>query len=148
MFEELRRNLARNQVTTVEAFNVAVSGDGEPMRMVALLGSNTGGGTASLSTLDLPGHEQFEVPSVTLDQIFARHDIQRCALLKIDVEGAEYGILRSSTQLHRVDNLRGEFHENRHLLAQGNSMEGLADYCSGFVPRDRIGYTACHMADL
>lgn len=148
VFEELQRNLERNQVTNVQAFNVAASGDGQPVRLVAHLGSNTGGGTASFSTLDLPGHQQFTVPSLTLDAIFERHSIQRCALLKIDVEGAEYDILRSSSQLHLVDNLRGEFHENRHLLEQGNTMEGLADHCARFVPRERIRYTECRMADL
>lgn len=148
VFEELQRNLVRNQVTNVEAFNLALSGDGGPVQLVAHLGSNTGGGTTSFSNLDLPGHDRFEVASVTLDQVFARHGIDRCALLKIDVEGAEYEILRASTQLRRVDNLRGEFHENRHLLDQGHSMRGLADHCAGFVPRDRIRYTECIMADL
>lgn len=148
VFAELQRNLARNHVTSVEAFNLAVTGDGRPLRLVAHLGSNTGGGTSSFSDLDLAGHDQFTVASVTLDQIFERHHIGRCALLKIDVEGAEYDILKVSTVLDRVDNLRGEFHENRHLLEQGHTMQGLADHCARFLPAERIRYTPCLMADL
>ena len=57
--------------------------------------------------------EEFdEVPSITLDQVFSRHGIARCDLLKIDVEGAEYEILWATTDetFSKICRIYGEYH--------------------------------------
>lgn len=54
-----------------------------------------------------------EVPVTTLDALFAAHGIERCDLLKIDVEGAEYAILCAAARetLARIDRIAGEYHD-------------------------------------
>lgn len=54
-----------------------------------------------------------EVPAVSLAELFERHAIERCDLLKIDVEGAEYDILYSAPRelLGRVERIHGEYHD-------------------------------------
>jgi FkbM family methyltransferase len=144
LFRLLVGNLARNGVGNVEAANLAVTADGRAVDMV-LHGSNTGGATSQLG-LEVTDHRHYTVPSTTLDRIFDEHGIDRCRLLKIDCEGSEYEVLLTSRRLGRVEHLRGEFHENRHLRAQGYSMEALRRYCERYVDAGNIRYTPCQMA--
>jgi FkbM family methyltransferase len=53
-----------------------------------------------------------DVQVCTLDEIFREHGVQRCALLKLDCEGAEYEILRgaSAATLACVGQIVGEYH--------------------------------------
>jgi len=52
------------------------------------------------------------VPSVTLDDLFKQHEIRRCELLKMDVEGSEYGILWSADEetLRKIGRIHFEYH--------------------------------------
>jgi FkbM family methyltransferase len=61
------------------------------------------------------GDSAVEVRVTTLDALFAEHEIERCDLLKIDVEGAEYEILgaASADTLARVERVVGEYHDVR-----------------------------------
>jgi FkbM family methyltransferase len=71
-------------------------------------GYNTGGG----SLLFNQEGQQMEVAA--FDDILRNvtHDgRQRVRLLKIDCEGAEYPILLTSSLLHLIDEIRGEYHE-------------------------------------
>lgn len=53
-----------------------------------------------------------EIQATTLDDLFDRHRIERCDLLKLDVEGAEYEILytTSAKTLGKTQALYGEYH--------------------------------------
>ena len=55
-----------------------------------------------------------DVSCVTLTQVFDRHQIHHCQLLKMDCEGAEYEILFSLPQdvLHRIDAIVLEYHDD------------------------------------
>jgi FkbM family methyltransferase len=142
----LCRNLELNGVTNVEAYNLAVTRDGRKLPMIAHP-SNTGGATTNLRDLQLADHKHYEVESVTLEDIFRDHAIDRCRLLKIDCEGSEYEILLHTPLWSRIDYLSGEFHMNAHLAAQGYSIDELARHCRQMLSPDRIRYTACYMAD-
>ena len=54
-----------------------------------------------------------EVDAVPLGEILEQHAIDRCTLLKIDVEGQEYDILYGASRdvLARVDNIHAEYHD-------------------------------------
>jgi FkbM family methyltransferase len=54
-----------------------------------------------------------DVPCLTLDELFARHRVESCDLLKLDVEGAEYAILygASRSTLARIRRIHGEYHD-------------------------------------
>jgi len=60
---------------------------------------------------EMATHEEVEI--VSLEEVFARHAIDRCDLLKVDVEGAEYEILYSapSKVLERIDRIHAEYHD-------------------------------------
>ncbi|HEX2095573.1 MAG TPA: FkbM family methyltransferase [Longimicrobiaceae bacterium] len=140
-YRHLLWNLEANGITSVRAFNRAVSGDGKPLRLTVHFGLNSAGATAHGGDDDLPGSSRFEVESVTLDGIFREHGIDRCRLLKIDCEGAEYEILFGSGCLHRVDHLSGEFHLNAYLASRGYSPERLYRHCARFIRPEHIRYT-------
>ena len=59
--------------------------------------------------------EADEVVATTLDALFAKHAIERCDLLKIDVEGAEYDVLHAASEatLRRIRRIAGEYHDIR-----------------------------------
>ncbi|MEE8143456.1 MAG: FkbM family methyltransferase [Planctomycetota bacterium] len=59
--------------------------------------------------------EYVEVSAVTLDELFQKHQIERCDLLKLDVEGAEYEILHSASAetWGAIRRLHGEYHDVR-----------------------------------
>jgi len=52
------------------------------------------------------------VPGTTLDSIFEANEIERCAVLKMDCEGAEWAILEAASDdtLSRIDRIVGEYH--------------------------------------
>jgi FkbM family methyltransferase len=134
-FASLRRNIAANGVANVRAFNLAVTADGRDVRIDTNLDENSGGGGF---LRDNPAGSVFTVGSTTLDAIFEENGIERCRLLKIDCEGAEHEILRSTRNLERVHELVGEFHEDDWYRAQGHTVEDLERYCAQFIPRERI----------
>jgi FkbM family methyltransferase len=56
---------------------------------------------------------EVEVSVTTLDALFADHAIERCDLLKIDVEGAEYEIFGAAGKdtFARIERIVGEYHD-------------------------------------
>jgi FkbM family methyltransferase len=143
------RNIEANGVADrVVAVQKAVTADGRPLTLAARR-DFLGGASAHYDGARVagPGHIQYTVDSVTLDQLFAAHDIARCTLLKIDCEGSEHEILRAAHVLDRVENLSGEFHINARLTAQGHSIDGLREHCARYVPPERIRVTAVTMSD-
>jgi FkbM family methyltransferase len=53
-----------------------------------------------------------DAEAITLDQLFARHEVRKCNLLKLDVEGQEYEILHAASDetLARIDRIHAEYH--------------------------------------
>ena len=113
--ELLRPNLAG--YGHVEVFAGAVGGASGP-RKLHFTGSGRWG---SRSTLFHDVQAQrinaadaaVEVSVTTLDALFADYAIERCDLLKIDVEGAEYEIFASASPdtLARIQRIVGEYHD-------------------------------------
>ena len=146
-FENLLRNIQVNQVQNIKAINKAITCDGRRLEMIVNYADNSGGGTACLRDMRLPGHSYRTVDSVTLDEVFREEGIERCKLLKIDCEGSEYEILMNTNILDRVKYLSGEFHINGKLAKQGYSIEGLEKYCSQFIRKDRLCTFSIRMAE-
>ena len=72
------------------------------------------------------------VPTVCLDTIFERAGIERCAIVKLDAEGAEYAILRGASEvtLARIDRIVGEHHGIKGGPA-GDRRQALLGYTRG-----------------
>ena len=54
------------------------------------------------------------VESITMDELFSSENIENVSLLKIDIEGAEYGAFESlsDSNLSKVNSIILEFHDN------------------------------------
>ena len=63
--------------------------------------------------IDSHGFELIAEPlAISLDTLFAHHDVIRCHLLKLDCEGAEYDILYAASRptLDRIDAIAADYH--------------------------------------
>ena len=145
-FRHLRENIALNGVGNITALNCAVTKDGRDLTMIVNPG-HSGGSTGHLRNLKQPGHYNLTVASRTLDSIFDQYVTDRCRLLKVDCEGAEYEILTGARCLRRVDHLGIEIHHNQYLASQGHTPEGLLRDLSQAIPSNRIAYTTTPMFD-
>jgi FkbM family methyltransferase len=87
----------------------ALTSDGKPVTLYI----NRGVCATVVDGLRRADAEQITVPGVTLDDLLQRHGLSRVALVKIDIEGAELGVLESipAETLERIDQLSVEFHD-------------------------------------
>jgi FkbM family methyltransferase len=145
--DHYRRNLEYNGVTTVQLANLAVTGDGRDLSLTVNFDNNSGGGTAHVRDMEMARHNSCTAKSVTLDQVFEEHGIEKCKLLKIDCEGSEHEILMNATVLDRVEFLSGEFHINGQLSMRGYSIDALQQHCERFIEPSKIRIKRCHMAE-
>lgn len=112
-FALLQENLRLNRVSNVQAFPKAVwsqtgflaidTSIGEPGQHISRSAET------SSSTVKNP-----IVPSVSLSDAFVRLGTERCDLMKLDCEGAEYPILFNApeTILDRIERMVMEYHDN------------------------------------
>jgi FkbM family methyltransferase len=111
----LAENLRLNGVSRGQAFQMAVAGEaGEALLVTSdhLGGLSTAG--SLLADKLYAGHapkQSHKVRTTTLDEIVSVNRIERCALLKIDCEGAEHAILASASPdtLARIERLSIEW---------------------------------------
>jgi FkbM family methyltransferase len=106
-FAVLTENLASLRLANVTAVPAAVAGRGgtAELRLLPKSSGNTilpGGG----------GERVVTVPAISLAELFERHSVDRCDVLKLDCEGAEYPILLEAPRplLRRIDRVAMEFH--------------------------------------
>ena len=104
----LIRNLELNGVTNVTAINTAVSGDGGRKTLYVDVSDSAWATTdAGLACSRGPLRVE-EVASVTLEELFDKHEIRHCRLLKITAPGSVLDILKGFNRSGRVDLLCGE----------------------------------------
>jgi FkbM family methyltransferase len=140
-FQRLKRNLEANHVSNVVAANLAVTGDGRDLILTGNPEQNSGGISAFAG-----GGRTFHAVSTTLREIMS--GFERCKLLKIDCEGAEYEILyHDYPLLDRIDYLCGEFHESSVLRARLYAAERLLALCAEYIPQDHIRVHTCQIAE-
>jgi len=98
----------------IEAVCAAVSGRPGPLRLYEPLSPRASGSYSMFPEL---GHHVakrwVEVTAVTLGDLFERHGVETCDLLKIDVEGQEYDILHAAPPelFERIARIHGEYHD-------------------------------------
>ncbi|MBI5564989.1 MAG: FkbM family methyltransferase [Chloroflexi bacterium] len=107
-FALLEQNLQLNNARNVEAQPYAVADT--PGKLLLNIGSEH----AVQHTTTEQGTNAIEVPAITLDSIFADQAVTHCDLLKMDVEGAEYGILlhASADTLRKIKRIALEYHDH------------------------------------
>ena len=133
-YRRLLRNIEANGATGITTIRKPVTGDGRTVEVSHALNVNSGGNSIYQAG---PGSQI--LGSTTMAKIFEEHKIDRCALLKIDCEGAEYEILDAGESLlSRVDNLRGEFHTSDFTRQMGWSRDKLLALCQKHIPASRV----------
>jgi len=137
-FEPNPVNFARLARNTEERLQIAieqraVAGKPGSLRLYRPRGAGMSGSYSSFST----GNEQLsdeydDVSAVTLDGIFADHEIETCSLLKIDIEGQEYEVLyaTSDATLGRIQRIHGEYH-NVNPATDDTRIEALEAFLAG-----------------
>ncbi len=129
-FTQLRHNIAANALgDRVTALPLAVSD--RPGRLHLAHGDALSGHQQLSSEGTGPGIE-----AVTLDELYARGNVEHCDLLKIDTEGAELAIVEGATDAvwRRTDRIVIEYHEWIPQPGAGRLAERLG--AAGFIVRD------------
>ncbi len=142
-FHLLEANVRGSGVSNVEAFNEAVSAQTGTLRLASAAGEPL----QFQSGRDLAGMQAETVPAVSLADLFARQHIERCDLLKLDCEGAEYDILFNAPDeiLQRIQRMVMEYHDQvngRHHneLSRYLNSKGFATQVTPNVVHDNLGY--------
>ena len=125
-FRQLQRNKILNKDAQIFCFPKAVyRNSGE----ISLRFDSSDIFTTSASIFESSGlqYDTIQVPCVTLSEIFDEHHIERCDLLKMDCEGAEYDILYNcpKNDLLRVSQMTIEVHKG---AEPNQNMGSLIDY--------------------
>lgn len=131
--EVLRRNVAHYPHVTVRACAIGATRGRQRIH----LSSNPAG--HSLFASEVEGAVgAIEVETITIADVFAEHAVERCGLLKLNCEGAEYAVLygmpadlwtridRAVTSYHDVEGAPAEWTGDalaRHLHRMGHDVE-------------------------
>ena len=111
-FRQLERNLrGRENVIFIRG---AVAGESGPLRIYQPIEkTRTGAFSAHAKGGGFLSDRFEEVTAITLDELFERHQIEVCNLLKIDVEGEEYSVLDAAGDetLAKIERIHGEYHD-------------------------------------
>lgn len=127
-FDLARRNVEANglehRVTLIQAAASGTSGN-----LLRIYSSEMAGGHSVHQHLAArwPNGTESRVPSISLADLFEKHAIERCSLLKCDIEGSEYDVFQHAplTVLSRVDRFVIEAHPE----SGDRPWRGLHDLC-------------------
>lgn len=148
-YECFVKNLKLHNLTNVIVENKAVTSDGRDVELMydpthptcSTTTSNLQGVYKKLYPTGAPVIEN--VQSITLDEIFSKHGLKECKLLKIDCEGAEFEILYNTKMLGKIEHIRGEVHE---LDASSLNGPSLIAHCEKSVLKENVKLTAVRLA--
>ncbi len=142
----LRRNLRRNGLAAARVLEVAVSARSGPARLFQ--------DHRATDARLMPGSAEtapgLRVPCLRLEQVLA--EIPRVALLKLDIEGEEYGLLwADSSAWRKVERLALEYHERapeaRPAAALLNRLRELGfEIVHHAQPESHLGYVLAQRA--
>jgi len=141
-YDNFIKNIELNNIPkeVITAENKAVTKDGRSITM-SINSANKGGSSTTdvISINSIMTKENSQVESITLEEIFKKYNINKLKLLKIDCEGSEYEILYNADTnlLKNIENLRGEFHENKNLTDEYD-IDKLCEYVSKYIKNYKV----------
>jgi FkbM family methyltransferase len=134
-------NLELNHCGNVEVSSVAVSDTPGTRRLFLTSEMATGGsGFQRATRYQLPSNE---VLAMTFGEILERYRLERCDLVKMDIEGAEWEAIFGSPQLFREQRIKAlalSLHPTQ-LAATGHSATEILDFLKecGYTPHPEFG---------
>ncbi len=139
-WRNFKRNIKLNNVTNIILYHLAVTGDGKNVKLQYDPNSNWGVSTVEQVNCSHreTSYKKETVKSITLDQIFAKHTIDKLILLKIDCEGAEFEIFYGSKCLSKIDYIVGETHG---FDNQKNSRKFLLEFLAKNFDQDKMAFS-------
>ena len=141
-YDNFIKNIELNNIPkgVITAENKAVTKDGRLITM-SINSANKGGSSTTdvISVNSIMTKENSQVESITLEEIFKKYNINKLKLLKIDCEGSEYEILYNVNTdiLNNIENLIGEFHENKDLTDEYD-IDKLCEYVSKYIKNYKV----------
>lgn len=145
-YAQLLKNIELNGCKNIEAHNLGVGKRGQ-YKGTLIVSKDHSGGSTSWCTYNPDHHDKVEVNLMGLDELFAMARIDRCRLMKVDIEGMEYETFYSSKVMPMVDYLTGEFHINAKLEYDGRRMDGLCNWLHNQVKEKFIHVNFIRMAE-
>jgi FkbM family methyltransferase len=143
-FFTLCQNVKLNHCANIEKYNIGVSKPGiKSLSMI--VAKDFSGGSTSFCTFDANSHYKTDVGVISLDEVFSTYHIDRCKLLKMDIEGGEYDALYPSTVLPLIDFMVCEIHYNQKLDFDSRRPDGLVNWLSNRTKL--LKYELCKMAE-
>jgi FkbM family methyltransferase len=121
-YVQLERHRNLNSSRQIKCFPQAVAGKAGEISL-AFDSSDSFTTSATIFAQNAAQREQIKVPCLTLGQVMDENGINKCDLLKMDCEGAEYEILYNcpAEYLQRIDQIAMEVHrgekENQNITA-------------------------------
>lgn len=141
-YDNFIKNIELNNIPkgVISAENKAVTKDGRLVNMSINIQNKGGSSTADIISVNsVMTKENCQVESITLEEIFKKHNVNKLKLLKIDCEGSEYEILYNTNEniLNSIENLIGEFHENKDLTDEYD-IDKLCDYVGKYIKNYKV----------
>jgi FkbM family methyltransferase len=136
----LQRNRDLNKTRDINCFALAVAGQaGEMTLSFDALDSFTT--SATMFTHEDSREDYLKVPCTSLQKILDKHNIEKCDLLKMDCEGAEYDILYNAPveSLRRIDQIALEVHCGKEDNQNIDVLEGFLNQQGFFTRRRPVG---------
>jgi FkbM family methyltransferase len=131
-YEKFLKNIELNKIPNgiINIQNKAVTKD---VRSVQMFFNQLGHGMSSIIRNYSHNEVLNEVPSITLDNIIKKNNINIIKLLKIDCEVSEDEIIENTKEenLKKILSFRGEFHENKNRFI-GNATN-LKNYLECYI---------------
>jgi FkbM family methyltransferase len=125
----LKRNIERNGITNVKAYNLAIVGD--PATTHITLNANPyNSGGHSIFEMSVDAQAKFDCPAMTLEAFVKREGISRIDILQMDIEGAEFDILLNCDKqlLASIREMLFEYHD---AYAKPRTHQDLLDLLHG-----------------
>jgi len=141
-YRQLISNLALNHSSNITSWKMGVGGSARTAQITI---DNVHSGGSSVYMTPYPASHIETIHLTTLDEIFRMLQIDRCKILKIDVEGMEHETLLQTSVLPRVDNVVAEIHINKRLQEMGYSVEKLAAHVQSQT--NLLYYEQCYMSE-
>jgi FkbM family methyltransferase len=113
-FELLSRNAKLNGFSNIIAHQLAISHKKETTKIYYTDADTESGRVHHFVGGSIPSGQRYvEVAATTLEEIFSEHSIERCKLVKTNIEGNEANIFRGCPVdvLKRIDNIVGQHHD-------------------------------------